>query len=69
MIYYACNCTGIAMSLPKSEAISEIKLVLNDIKLKESFSGLGSTKVPLKQKMVLYIMKLRMPRLLYILRK
>jgi glycosyltransferase involved in cell wall biosynthesis len=69
MIYYACNCTGMAMQLQKSEAISEIKSILNDENLKESFRELSFTKVPIKLKMVLYIMKLRMPRLLYRLKK
>jgi hypothetical protein len=69
LIYYACNCIGMAMRLPRSQAISDIKVILNDKNLKESFRGLSFTKVPIRLKMMLYIMKLRMPRLLYLLRK
>lgn len=65
MIYYACNCIGQALSLPKKGAIHDIRHVLDSAELRTAFADLKLPKVPLKLKIQLQLMKHRQSFFLY----
>lgn len=65
MIYYACNCIGQALSLPKKGAIHDIRHVLDSAELRTAFADVELPKVPLKLKIQLQLMKHRQSFFLY----
>lgn len=69
MIYYACNCIGQEIGLPKKEAIEGIKQILNSKHLKNVFLHFKMPKVQIKLKFQLYLMKWRKAELLYYLKR
>lgn len=69
MIYYACNCIGQAVSLPRKEAVSDIRKILNDPELTAAFRNFPLPDVPWKLKVQLRLMKYRMAAQLYCVKK
>lgn len=69
MIYYACNCIGMEMGQERSKALYAIRQILNDERVREAFSRFRMPVVPFKLKVQLWLMKLRMTRVLYIMKK
>lgn len=65
MIYYACNCIGMAINLQREEALKGIGEILNSQKLRKAFCDLAMPDVPVKLKIQLCLMKYRLPGLLY----
>lgn len=65
MIYYACNCVGMAAKLSKENAISEIDNILKSDELTAAFKDLKSLDIPIKLKVQLYLMKSRKSKLIY----
>ena len=69
MIYYACNCIGQAMSLPKKDALADIRKILFSQELTNAFKGFTLPAVSWKLKMQLFLMKHQLANLLYCLKK
>ena len=65
MIYYACNCTGQAATLPKTEALADIRRILGSQELRQAFRDFPMPKVSRKLQLQLLMMKLQMARPLY----
>lgn len=65
MIYYACNCTGQACTLPPKEALADIRRILNSTELVVAFENFELPDVPWKLKVQLGLMKFKWSRLLY----
>lgn len=65
MIYYACNCTGQAATLPKTEALADIRRILGSQELRQAFRDFPMPKVSWKLQLQLLMMKLQMARPLY----
>lgn len=68
MIYYACNCIGQAMALPKKEAVSDIRKILNSPELTETFRDFTLPEVPWRLKIQLWLMKRKFSTIIYRLR-
>ena len=69
MIYYACNCIGQELTLPKLEAKRRIRNILETRQLRDSFTDLKMPRVGIKLKIQLYLMKYRQTDLLYRIKK
>ena len=69
MIYYACNCIGQELTLPKSEAKRRIRNILETRQLRDSFTEFKMPRVGIKLKIQLYLMKYRQTDLLYQIKK
>ena len=67
MIYYACNCIGQALSLPKADAIADIQKILHSRELAEAFSDFSLPDVSWKLKIQLCLMKAKKSNILYTL--
>lgn len=65
MIYYACNCIGQVLSLPRKAALQNIRRILDSEDLCAAFTGLKLPKVPVKLKIQLCLMKYRQAFCLY----
>lgn len=65
MIYYACNCIGQAMSLPKKDALADIRKILRSQELTNAFKDFTSPAVSWKLKVQLGLMKFKQAKLLY----
>lgn len=65
MIYYACNCIGMAKSLSKQEAKNDIQAILKSNELKSALKNVNLSGVPFKLKVKLYLMKYRFSSLVY----
>ena len=69
MIYYACNCIGQELTLPKLEAKRGIRNILETRQLRDSFTDFKMPRVGIKLKIQLYLMKYRQTDLLYQIKK
>ena len=69
MIYYACNCIGQQLTLPKLEAKRGIRNILETRQLRDSFTDFKMPRVGIKLKIQLYLMKYRQTDLLYRIKK
>lgn len=69
MIYYACNCIGQELTLPKLEAKRGIRNILETRQLRDSFTDFKMPRVGIKLKIQLYLMKYRQTDLLYRIKK
>ena len=69
MIYYACNCIGQALSLPKKDALADIRKILFSQELTNAFKSFTLPAVSWKLKMQLFLMKHQLANLLYCLKK
>lgn len=69
MIYYACNCIGQELTLPKLEAKRGIRNILETTQLRDSFTDFKMPRVGIKLKIQLYLMKYRQTDLLYRIKK
>ena len=69
MIYYACNCIGQQLTLPKLEAKRGIRNILETRQLRDSFTDFKMPRVGIKLKIQLYLMKYRQTDLLYQIKK
>ena len=70
LLYYACNCLGMEMCLPKAEALQKIRGIMDDVRLKKALKELrplpsGSWKLKLQ----ILLIKYRMAGLYYWIRK
>ena len=68
IIYYACNCIGQSVFLPRADALKAIKEILNSKEMREAFSDFKMPNVSWKLKIQLYLMKYRLSYSLYVLR-
>lgn len=66
MIYYACNCIGQAATLPKQEALAQIRMILGSPELRQAFRDFSMPAVHWKLKLQLLMMKHRMAMCLYL---
>ena len=69
MIYYACNCIGQELTLPKLEAKRGIRNILETRQLRDSFTDFKMPRVGIKLKIQLYLMKYKQTDLLYRIKK
>ena len=69
MIYYACNCIGQELTLPKLEAKRGIRNILETRQLRDSFTDFKMPRAGIKLKIQLYLMKYRQTDLLYQIKK
>ncbi len=69
MIYYACNCIGQALRLPKKQSIFEIKEILFSEKLTNAFKDFDLPNIPFKLKLQILLMKHKQVQLLYFFKK
>lgn len=70
LLYYACNCLGMELNLPKEEALQGIRRILNDDRLIDVFQGLSPLpSVSWKLKAQLLLMKYRWAEAYYFVRK
>lgn len=65
MIYYACTCIGQAATLPKQEALAQIRRILGSPELRQAFRDFPMPEVHWKLKLQLLMMKHRMAMCLY----
>ena len=69
MIYYACNCIGQELTLPKLKAKRGIRNILETRQLRDSFTDFKMPRVGIKLKIQLYLMKYKQTDLLYRIKK
>lgn len=65
IIYYACNCIGQAVSLPKGQALTEIRSILGSRELTAAMRGFRLPDVHWKLKLQLIMMRIRCATVLY----
>ncbi len=65
MLYYACNCLGMASKLPEEKALQEMNIVLKSKELKKAFEYLHLSNVSAKLRLQLFLMKHRKAKVLY----
>ncbi len=64
LVYYACNCTGQVLHLPKSNWNEYLRKLLSDPDLESAFYGLRVPGAPIKLKLQLWLMKHKRIKLL-----
>ena len=68
IIYYACNCIGQSILLPKDQSISEIKRILRSKELTMAFKNFAIPYTSWKMFIMINLMKFRLARLIYTIR-
>lgn len=65
MLYYACNCLGMASKLSEEDALYEMNMILNSQELKTAFKSLHLSDISIKLRFQLYLMKHKKTKVLY----
>ena len=65
MLYYACNCLGMASKLSEEDALYEMNMILNSQELKTAFKNLHLSDISIKLRFQLYLMKHKKTKVLY----
>ena len=69
LMFYACNCTNQEALLPRKQAITGIRDILDSRQLMDAFSGFKMPNVNFKLKLQLYLIKYRKSRLLFYIKR